>query len=97
MGSVSDAWWVYVLVSSEGRTYVGITNDLSRRLDEHNGVLPGGAKATRRGRPWSIGQRFGPLPHRGDALRVEARIKRRTGMHRLAPFDIGSIVDSAEV
>ena len=32
--------------------YTGMTNDLERRVGEHNGV--GGAKATRPGRPWTL-------------------------------------------
>ena len=45
----------YILISTtapRGRTYVGITNDLTRRLRQHNGELVGGARATRTGRPW---------------------------------------------
>ena len=41
------AWVVYVLVSeSQVETYVGVTNDLARRVDQHNGDLPGGARRT---------------------------------------------------
>ena len=39
---------------SSGRTYTGITTDLSRRLRQHNGELRGGARATRHGGPWHV-------------------------------------------
>lgn len=77
-------WILYVLVSAdETRTYVGITNDLPRRLEQHNGQRPGGAKATRAGRPWSVGTTFGPFPTRGEAQGAEYRLKRRSGPRRL--------------
>lgn len=77
-------WVVYVLVSEKtGRTYVGITTDLDRRLGQHNGALPGGARATRSGRPGRVGATFGPVEDRGSALRLEAAVKRRRGAARL--------------
>lgn len=36
------------------KTYIGITNCLSRRLRQHNGECSGGAKYTSQGRPWRI-------------------------------------------
>ena len=46
------AWTVYVLCSETlATTYVGVTNDLERRLEQHNGEQPGGARSTRGGRP----------------------------------------------
>ena len=79
------SWHVYVLVSADGaRTYVGITNDLERRLAQHNGELPGGAKSTRAGRPWVVGATYGPYEERGRAQAVEYRVKRRPGRERLA-------------
>jgi structure-specific endonuclease subunit SLX1 len=81
-----ESWFVYVLLSSDGaRTYVGVTVELTRRLDQHNGSLPGGAKATRAGRPWIVGARHGPFATRGEAQAIEARLKRRTGRARLDP------------
>jgi predicted GIY-YIG superfamily endonuclease len=47
-------WQVYCLITeapgSEAggfRTYIGITKNMARRLDQHNGLLAGGAKSTR--------------------------------------------------
>ena len=36
------------------RTYIGITNNLPRRLRQHNGEIKGGAKYTRAGQPWEV-------------------------------------------
>jgi putative endonuclease len=84
---VVTSWHVYVLVSADGgRTYVGVTSDLPRRLAQHNGEQPGGAKSTRAGRPWSVGATFGPYPSRGRAQAVEHRVKRRAGRDRLRPL-----------
>ena len=45
----------YLLRSgSSRRTYIGITNNLSRRIRMHNGEIKGGAKYTRLGRPWFV-------------------------------------------
>jgi predicted GIY-YIG superfamily endonuclease len=76
---------VYVLVSRvSARTYVGIALDAKRRLAEHNGELPGGAKATRAHRPWRLARRFGPFATRGEAQQVEHAVKRLRGNARLA-------------
>ena len=77
-------WWVYVLRSERAsRTYVGITVDRERRLAQHNGELPGGARSTRAGRPWRLATSYGPFDARGDALRAEYRVKRERGDERL--------------
>ena len=38
--------FVYLLVSSDGATYVGATVDVDRRLRQHNKEISGGAHAT---------------------------------------------------
>lgn len=45
---------VYCLQSTvtPTRTYVGVTNNWTRRLRQHNGEITGGAKTTRAHRPW---------------------------------------------
>jgi putative endonuclease len=79
-------WWVYVLVSAASdRTYVGVTTDPDRRLAEHNGERPGGARSTRAGRPWRVGRLHGPFEGRGEAQALEHRLRRRRGAARLAP------------
>ncbi len=77
-------WTLYVLVSeSTSETYVGITTDLERRLGQHNGELPGGARTTTRGRPWRVGVQFGPFESRSEAQRLERQVKKRKGRDRL--------------
>ena len=44
-------WHVYLLECADGSLYCGIASNLERRLDQHNGKLPGGAKYTRARRP----------------------------------------------
>lgn len=80
----ASPWLLYVLRSpSLGLTYVGITNDLERRLSQHNGDLPGGARATRRGRPWSIAATHGPIATMTEAMALEREVKRRRGEDRV--------------
>ena len=60
-------------------TYVGCTNDPTQRLRRHNGLLVGGARATRRGRPWRFAfvvRGFGP--DKSAALSFEWHLKRRS-------------------
>jgi predicted GIY-YIG superfamily endonuclease len=70
-------WFVYVLVSEKtGRTYVGSTTDVARRLRQHNGSLAGGARCTRAHRPWRIGRVINGLADRREALHEERRVKK---------------------
>ncbi len=77
-------WTLYLLVSASGRTYAGITTDLARRLAQHNGAAPGGARATRAGRPWALAASWGPYPDRAAASRDERRLKALRGPARAA-------------
>src|SRR5574337_463749 len=45
------AWTVYILRNSTGKHYVGMSEDVPRRLREHNA---GEVKSTKSGRPWAI-------------------------------------------
>jgi putative endonuclease len=68
-------WCVYLLTCADGTFYCGVTNDLPRRLDMHNGRLTGGAKYTRGRRPVALTACTEGLTQ-GEALRLEARVKK---------------------
>ena len=51
--SESQQQHCYILYSNN-RTYVGYTVDPARRLRQHNGLIKGGARATRRAQNWAF-------------------------------------------
>ena len=64
----------YCLVSQTGSTYVGFTVDVDRRLKQHNGLLVGGAKATK-GKTWTRILTVTGFPTQRDALQFEWKWK----------------------
>ena len=68
-------WCVYLLTCADSTFYCGVTNDLPRRLDMHNGKLAGGAKYTRGRRPVALTVCTEGLTQ-GEALRLEAKVKK---------------------
>lgn len=80
-----EPWFVYVLRGEqEGRIryYVGCTKNVERRVRQHNGELPGGARFTKAYRPWSVCAVYGPYLGRGEAQRIEYEVKRLNGEDR---------------
>jgi putative endonuclease len=66
--------YVYILRSlSDGRYYVGTTQNLEERLERHN---QGRSKYTRNFRPWEL-VHFEEYPTRSEAMKREYAIKRR--------------------
>lgn len=47
-------YYCYIIYNEHGHTYNGYTVNLNRRLRQHNGLLKGGAKATRGRGPWKF-------------------------------------------
>lgn len=68
-------WYVYLLRCADGTLYCGVTTDMARRLDEHNGLKPGGAKYTRTRRPVRV-DIYVAQPDRAAACRLEFRVQR---------------------
>jgi structure-specific endonuclease subunit SLX1 len=71
--------YVYLLVSTNGNTYVGATVDLNRRLRQHNKEIKGGAHATgikvSQGETWSRAAHVSGFPDWQAALKFEWRWK----------------------
>lgn len=66
-------WHVYILECSDKSLYTGITNDLAKRLDEHNNAKAG-AKYTKARRPVVL-KYSKKARTRSKALQEEYRIK----------------------
>lgn len=64
------------------RTYIGYTNDIRRRLRQHNGEITGGAKHTRRGRPWNLLYYIHGFESHKEALSFEWYLAHRPPKYR---------------
>lgn len=68
-------WFVYILRCADDSLYTGIAIDVTRRIDEHNGKLPGGARYTRGRRPVRL-LHSEQVASRAEACHREMEIKR---------------------
>lgn len=85
--------YVYLLVSTNGNTYVGATVDLERRLRQHNKEIKGGAHATgikvSQGETWTRVAHVSGFPDWQSTLQFEWRWKqlsRKLSIH-LPPLE----------
>jgi putative endonuclease len=80
----SGALWFLYIVQSDvtGHLYTGISPDPDRRVRQHNGLIKGGSKATRGGRPWRL-VFIEECPSKSCALRREHAIKQLTRAAKL--------------
>jgi len=74
--SIENSWYVYLIRTSAGMLYTGISTDPERRLQEHSGTAKG-AKSLRGKGPLSLAWQF-QVADRSQASVLEARIKRMT-------------------
>lgn len=76
-------WYCYILRSTNplfsNLTYNGSTNNLIRRLRQHNGQIGGGAKATHDKGPWEYYAILTGFEDHNEALSCEWKIKHPTG------------------
>jgi putative endonuclease len=77
-------WLVYIVRCRDGTLYTGITNDLARRLAQHNAGR--GARYTRGRAPVALVYSE-ELASKGDALRREMAIKRLRSSQKRAMAD----------
>lgn len=50
----NKTWVIYLLQCENQTLYCGVTNDINRRLRQHNGEIVGGAKYTRANHPCKL-------------------------------------------
>ncbi len=74
-------WYVYLLLCSDDTLYCGITNNLERRINQHNKGK--GAKYTRGRGPVTL-VKFFEAADKSAALKLEYKIKQLSKEEKLA-------------
>ncbi|MFT5125357.1 MAG: putative endonuclease [Kiritimatiellia bacterium] len=83
-------YFVYVLLNPDGRTYVGQTNDLGRRLTQHNDPNYRGTLHTKRHQgPWKLIHQE-TFASRSEAMRREKYFKTGVGREIIASIKLES-------
>ena len=80
------------LLRNENKSYIGYTNDIKRRLRQHNGEIKGGAKYTTRNKNennlWEPICIVNGFDDKCEAMRCEWKWKRRSGyLNRIKYID----------
>jgi predicted GIY-YIG superfamily endonuclease len=73
------AYRVYVLQNREGKFYIGVSDDVARRIGQHN---TGQSRWTKGRDPWTFVWQSGELSL-SEARKLENRLKRQKGSHGL--------------
>lgn len=84
--NIKDKYYCYIIRSTNqhfsNSTYNGSTNNLVRRLRQHNGEIVGGAKATKGKGPWVYIVVWEGFQSHKEALSCEWRIKHPTNSRK---------------
>ena len=75
--SDTSSYQVYVIQNATGKFYIGLSENVSRRLQQHN---QGVSKWTQNRGPWSLVWTSGGLTL-SEARKLENRLKRQKGGH----------------
>ena len=81
-------FWVYVLENADGRFYVGHTDDIERRLSEHNSEEKVSSKYTHKNGPWKLVWSE-EHPDRSSAMKRERFIKSRKSAAWIRKYLLG--------
>lgn len=83
---LNSNYYCYIIYSTnpefQNHTYNGSTNNLIRRLRQHNGEIVGGAKATKGKGPWKYLVIWQGFNSHCEALSCEWRIKHPTNTYK---------------
>jgi predicted GIY-YIG superfamily endonuclease len=77
--STAVTYRVYVIQNREGQLYIGVSEDVARRVEQHNA---GQSRWTKGRGPWTIVWQSGELSL-SEARKLENRLKRQKGGHGL--------------
>src|SRR5947208_16001677 len=69
------AYRVYVIQNRDGKFYIGLSDDVGRRMSQDN---PGDSSGTRPKGPWTLVWQSGALSH-SQARELEKRMNRQKG------------------
>ena len=67
------------LIYNTKKCYIGSTNNLKRRLRQHNGEIKGGAKSTKSSDNWSYLLTIEGFKDRSEACKFESLWKKQKG------------------
>lgn len=81
-------WYVYLLECADGTIYTGATNNIARRIKQHNNGK--GAKYTRTRVPVKLLKSFA-FPSKSEALKAEYKIKQLSREEKLKLEKVGDI------
>lgn len=73
--SAPSSWYIYIIENRLGQFYTGITCDPKRRIAQHRGERPGGAKALKGKSPLVFRAVF-EVADKQLAMKLEYRVKR---------------------
>ena len=76
-------WYLYMVQTSNGLLYTGISTDPQRRLRQHSGELAGGAKALRGKGPLTLVYQQ-PVADKSTAAKAEYQLKQLSRSAKLA-------------
>jgi putative endonuclease len=82
------SWYVYIVECSDGNLYTGISNNISKRIIEHN--LGIGSKYTRGRRPVKLLAKW-DCADKSQASKMEYKIKRLTREAKLRSITDGQV------
>jgi putative endonuclease len=85
-----EVWTCYIVECSDGTYYTGITNNVERRLRQHNGEIKGGAKYTAPRRPVRLLHSW-EHDTKSDALKHEYQIKKMSRRQKEAYIKVGKV------
>jgi predicted GIY-YIG superfamily endonuclease/ribonuclease HI len=88
-GTNSGHWCVYVLRCRNNSLYIGMTNDLEKRIEKHK--LGTGSKFVRSWRPFDLVKTI-PCKDAGEARRLECHLKKFTRSRKIEVLELDQCI-----